>query len=59
MWWTNTLRTSFEDLGTLAENEPPTVYVGFLVFTSWTQRVCCETSCEARGRMFGSCSITE
>ena len=24
MWWTNTLRTSAEDLGTLAENEPPT-----------------------------------
>ena len=26
MWWTNTLRTSAEDLGTLAENEPPTGY---------------------------------
>ena len=26
MWWTNTLRTSAEDLGTLAENEPPTSY---------------------------------
>ena len=24
MWWTNTLRTYAEDLGTLAENEPPT-----------------------------------
>ena len=24
MWWANTLRTSAEDLGTLAENEPPT-----------------------------------
>ena len=24
MWWTNTLRTSAEDLGTLSENEPPT-----------------------------------
>ena len=24
MWWTNTLRTSAEDLGTLAENVPPT-----------------------------------
>ena len=24
MWWTNALRTSAEDLGTLAENEPPT-----------------------------------
>ena len=24
MWWTNTLRTSAEDLGTLAEYEPPT-----------------------------------
>ena len=24
MWWTSTLRTSAEDLGTLAENEPPT-----------------------------------
>ena len=23
MWWTNTLRTPAEDLGTLAENEPP------------------------------------
>ena len=26
MWWTNTLRTSAEDLGTLAENEPPRGY---------------------------------
>ena len=26
MWWTNTLRTAAEDLGTLAENEPPTGY---------------------------------
>ena len=26
MWWTNTLRPSAEDLGTLAENEPPTGY---------------------------------
>ena len=26
MWWTNTLRTSAEDFGTLAENEPPTGY---------------------------------
>ena len=26
MWWTHTLRTSAEDLGTLAENEPPTGY---------------------------------
>ena len=26
MWWTNTLRTSAEDLGTLAENEPHTGY---------------------------------
>ena len=26
MWWTNTLRTSAEDLGTLAENELPTHY---------------------------------
>ena len=26
MWCVNTLRTSAEDLGTLAENEPPTVY---------------------------------
>ena len=26
MWWTNTLRTSAEDLGTLAEKEPPTGY---------------------------------
>ena len=26
MRWTNTLRTSAEDLGTLAENEPPTGY---------------------------------
>ena len=26
MWWTNTLRTSAEDHGTLAENEPPTGY---------------------------------
>ena len=26
MWWTNTLRTSAEDRGTLAENEPPTGY---------------------------------
>ena len=26
MWWTNTLRTSAEDLGTKAENEPPTGY---------------------------------
>ena len=26
MWWINTLRTSAEDLGTLAENEPPTGY---------------------------------
>ena len=25
MWWTNTLRTSAEDLGTLAENDPLTV----------------------------------
>ena len=24
MWWINTLRTSAEDFGTLAENEPPT-----------------------------------
>ena len=24
MWWTNTLRTSAQDLATLAENEPPT-----------------------------------
>ena len=24
MWWTNTLRTSAEDLGTLAENDPLT-----------------------------------
>ena len=30
IWWTNTLRTSSEDLGTLAENEPPTGL--------WTQR---------------------
>ena len=27
MWWTNTLRTSAEDLGTLAENEPPTLFL--------------------------------
>ena len=26
MWWTNSLCTSAEDLGTLAENEPPTRY---------------------------------
>ena len=26
MWWTNILRTSAEDLGTLAENKPPTGY---------------------------------
>ena len=26
MWWTNILRNSAEDLGTLAENEPPTGY---------------------------------
>ena len=26
MSWINTLRTSVEDLGTLAENEPPTGY---------------------------------
>ena len=26
MWWTNTLRTFGEDLGTLAKNEPPTGY---------------------------------
>ena len=26
MWWTGTLRTAAEDLGTLAENEPPTSY---------------------------------
>ena len=26
MWWTNTLSNSAEDLGTLAENEPPTGY---------------------------------
>ena len=26
MWFTNTLRTSAEDLGTLAENELPTGY---------------------------------
>ena len=26
MWWTNTLRTSAEDLRTLAENDPPTGY---------------------------------
>ena len=26
MWWTTTLRTSAEDLGTLAENVPPTGY---------------------------------
>ena len=26
MWWTNTLRNPAEDLGTLAENEPPTGY---------------------------------
>ena len=27
MWWRNTLHTSVEDFGTLAENEPPTVAV--------------------------------
>ena len=26
MWWTNTLRTSAEELGTLSQNEPPTGY---------------------------------
>ena len=26
MWWTNSLRSSAEDLGALAENEPPTGY---------------------------------
>ena len=30
MWWTNTLHTSAEGLGTLAENEPPTTLRSFL-----------------------------
>ena len=33
MWWTKTLCTSAEDLGTLAENEPPTDpgHVGLII----------------------------
>ena len=35
MWWTNTLRTSTEDLGTLAENEPHTIITSAFSFPTF------------------------
>ena len=41
MSWINTLRTSAEDLGTLAENEPPTFLSSLLLFSvSWSCSRC-------------------
>ena len=37
MSWIKTLRTSAEDLGTLAENEPPTLSVTFIKEFHWPQ----------------------
>ena len=40
MWWTDTLRTSAEDLGTGAENEPPTWRI---LLSSWADTTAVQT----------------